>query len=152
MPSALKKRCGFRGCPNTTRKRYCEEHAALATRFYDRRRGSTKERGYDSAWERVAEQRRELDCYLCQACLAEGLVTASSIVDHIIPIHVRPDWRLEIGNTQVICHPCHTRKTSEDTRRYGGRSRVNLTRDQQENRQAAMRLTSAPRDDERHDC
>jgi 5-methylcytosine-specific restriction enzyme A len=152
VPDLLKKRCGFRGCSNTTRKRYCDEHAALATRMYDRNRGSTTERGYDSAWERVAEHRRHLDCGLCQACLAEGLVTASPIVDHIIPLHVRPDWRLEIGNTQVLCHPCHTRKTSEDTKRYGGRTRTNLTREQMENRRAAMQLTSAPRDHEPHDC
>jgi 5-methylcytosine-specific restriction enzyme A len=152
VPSALTKRCGFRGCPRTTRQRYCDEHAPLARRFYDRQRGSSVDRGYDSDWERVAEQRRHLDCYLCQACLAEGLVTASSIVDHIIPIHVRPDWRLEIGNTQVICHPCHTRKTSDDTKRYGGRTRTNLTREQMENRCAALRLTCAPRDDERDDC
>jgi 5-methylcytosine-specific restriction enzyme A len=152
MPDLLKKRCGFRGCPRTTRQRYCEEHAPLARRFYDRQRGSSVDRGYDSAWERIAEQRRHLDCYLCQACIAEGLVTASSIVDHIIPLHVRPDWRLEINNTQVLCHPCHTRKSSDDVRRYGGRTRTNLTREQLENRQAAMRLTSAPRDHEPHDC
>ena len=103
MPGLLKKRCGYRGCPRTTLGRYCEEHLPLARRFYDERRGSTKERGYDSDWERVAEHRRQLDCGLCRACLAEGLVIASPIVDHIVPIHVRPDWRLEIGNTQVLC-------------------------------------------------
>ena len=140
MPDLLKKRCGFRGC-RTPPKRYCDEHAALATRMYDQRRGTTAERGYDSDWERVAEHRRQLDCGLCQACLAEGLVTASVIVDHIIPLRVRPDWRLKIGNTQVLCHPCHTRKTSKDTKRDGGRTRTNLTTEQWENRRAAMRLT-----------
>ena len=151
MPDLLKKRCGYRGCPNTTRKRYCDQHAALATRMYDRNRGSTTERGYDSDWERVAEHRRQLDCGLCQACLTEGLVTASSIVDHIIPLHVRADWRLEIGNTQVLCFDCHTVKTSEDMQRYGGRTRTNLSREQLENRLAAQRMTSAPRDNETHD-
>src|SRR5688572_9230932 len=114
MPLAIPKRCGFRGCPKTTRQRYCDEHLPLARQFYDRRRGSSTERGYDSDWERVAEQRRQLDAYVCQRCLLEGLVRASSIVDHIIPIHVRPDWRLELGNTQVLCFDCHTVKTSED--------------------------------------
>jgi len=152
VPDLLKKRCGFRGCPKTTRQRYCDEHAALAARMYDRNRGSTSQRGYDSTWERVAERRRHLDCGLCQTCLNEGLVTASQIVDHIIPLHVRPDWRLEINNTQVLCHPCHTRKTSDDVRRYGGRTRTNLSSAQLENRRAAMRLTSAPREHEPHDC
>ena len=67
MPLAIPKRCGFRGCPKTTRGRYCDEHLPLARQFYDRRRGTTKERGYDSDWERVAEQRRQLDCCLCHA-------------------------------------------------------------------------------------
>jgi 5-methylcytosine-specific restriction protein A len=123
----------------------------LARRFYDQRRGSTKERGYDSDWERVAEHRRVLDCGLCQACLAEGLLTASPIVDHIIPMHIRPDWRLEIGNTQVLCHPCHTRKTSEDTRRYGGRAR-RPTPEQMKNRSEALAIVRPPRAEEHGDC
>ena len=151
MPLAIPKRCGFRGCPKTTRGRYCDEHLPLARQFYDRRRGSSTERGYDSDWEHVAEQRRMLDCGLCQRCLLEGLVRASQIVDHIIPIHVRPDWRLEIGNTQVLCFDCHTVKTSEDTQRYGGRTRTNLTPEQMRNRSKAQQLVRAPRDEEVRD-
>jgi len=147
VPSALKKRCGFRGCPSTTRGRYCDEHAPLTRQFYDRRRGSTNERGYDADWKRVAEQRRNLDCGLCQMCLAEGLVRASPLVDHIIPIHVRPDWRLEIGNTQVLCFDCHTIKTSDDMQRYGGRANKNLRPEQIKNRAIAMVLTQTPRHD-----
>jgi 5-methylcytosine-specific restriction enzyme A len=66
MSLALKKRCGFRGCPRTTRRRYCDEHLPLARQYYDRKRGTTKERGYDADWKRIAELRRELDAYLCR--------------------------------------------------------------------------------------
>jgi len=152
MPDLLKKRCGFRGCPNTTRARYCDEHVPLARKFYDRQRGTTAERGYDSDWERVAEHRRQLDCGLCQACLEDGLVTASPIVDHIIPLHVRPDWRLEIGNTQVLCHPCHTHKSSDDLRRYGGRARKQLTPEQTGNRSEALLMHRPPREGEAGNC
>ena len=93
MPNPLKKRCALRGCPNTTRHRFCEDHAPQARQFYDRRRGSTTERGYDGPWKRLAERRRQLDCSLCQSCLKEGLLRTSPLVDHIIPIHIRPDWR-----------------------------------------------------------
>jgi 5-methylcytosine-specific restriction enzyme A len=147
LPLAIPKRCGFRGCPNTTRERYCDEHLPLARQYYDRRRGTTKERGYDADWKRIAEQRRQLDAYLCQMCKEEGLLRASPLVDHIIPIHVRPDWRLEIGNTQVLCSNCHTRKTSVDMRRYGGPARRQLTPEQIKNRHEAMMLTETPRQD-----
>lgn len=120
MPNLPKKRCRYAGCLNTTRNRFCDEHAALAMKLIDNRRGSARERGYDSDWEKVAELRRSIDCCLCQPCLKNhNLLTASRTVDHIIPIHVRPDLRLDIDNTQVICSPCHTRKTLDDQRRYG---------------------------------
>jgi len=140
MPNRLLKRCAFRGCPNTTRQRYCDEHLPLARKVWDRKRGSTTERGYDGAWKQVAEERRRLDCGLCQLCLPQGIVRASQLVDHILPIHIRPDWRLEIGNTQVLCPDCHTVKTSDDMQRYGGRVKKNLTSEQTLNRYAAQQL------------
>lgn len=147
MPSALPKRCGYPRCPRLTHGRYCDDHLPLAHRYWDERRGSTTERGYDGAWERIAEQRRQLDCFICQMCLLENLVRAAKLVDHIVPIHVRPDWRLEIGNTQVLCYDCHTRKTSDDMQRYGGRANKNLTTEQINNRVEAQALTQTPRHD-----
>src|SRR4051794_35166678 len=94
------------------------------------RRGTPAERGYDHDWMRVARERRELDSWLCQPCLAEGRITSSNEVDHIIPIHVRPEWRLEIGNTQVICRSCHRRKTLNDAARYGSSESRVLAQDQ----------------------
>ena len=148
MPLAMKKRCGVRGCPNTTRNRFCEEHAPIAAKIYDRKRGSTTERGYDGAWKKLSQQRRDLDAYLCQDCLKRGVLTPSPLVDHIIPIHVRTDWRLEIGNTQVLCTNCHRIKTSEDMQRYGGRAKRELTPEQMKNRSDALRITRPPRDHE----
>ena len=55
----------------------------------------------------------------------------SSIVDHIIPIDVRPDWRLEIDNTQVLCNRCHAIKTATTYDRYGA---YEVTREQIANR------------------
>lgn len=112
----------------------------------DRGRGTAKDRGYDSQWERVALERRQLDMYLCQTCLKDDCVTSSNIVDHIVPIHVRPDWRVEIGNTQVLCNGCHSRKTSDDLRLYGGRTQRQFTREQFENRNVVLRMTTPPRD------
>ena len=67
-------------------------------------RGTPAQRGYDRDWKRVARERREADSWLCQPCLSDGRITASNEVDHIIPIHVRPDWHWSLG----------TRKSSVD--------------------------------------
>ena len=152
MPDRMMKRCGCRGCPNTTRDRYCAEHAPWAAKYYDQRRGSTTERGYDGDWKRLAEQRRQIDAELCQSCLALGRLSPSPLVDHIVPIHIRPDWRLELGNTQVLCRDCHTRKTSEDMRRYGGRTGRAPSLAQSEHIRAAQALPRPRRDDEVDSC
>jgi 5-methylcytosine-specific restriction enzyme A len=148
MPKRMKVRCAVRGCPRTTYERFCEEHAGLAGRLYDRRRAKPVERGYDAAWRRLAKIRRYWDGGGCQRCRAAGRLTLSVLVDHIMPIHVRPDWRLEFGNTQVLCVPCHGRKTGEDLRCYGGRVQKNLTAAQQANRAQAQSLEHPPRSDE----
>jgi 5-methylcytosine-specific restriction protein A len=99
---------------------------------------------YDAAWKRVAKARRRADG-ICQACLAEGRITAASDVDHVIPVHVRPDWRLEFDNTQAICRPHHRRKTQEDARRYGSSTAQRLTPSQHAARLAAQALARPPR-------
>ena len=108
-------------------------------------RASRHERGYDNDWYRVAEARREADCGLCQPCLKIDRVTASNEVDHIVPLHVRPEWRLEFDNTQVICRPCHRRKTQQDSQRYGSSTSRVIAQDQRSAREEALRMVLPPR-------
>ncbi len=144
MPQRLKTLCRHPGCRCPTRGRYCDQHAATAWRNADRGRGTANERGYDGAWSKVAALRRRLDFGLCQDCLRLDILTLSKIVDHIVPIYVRPDWRLDIGNTQVLCGDCHRRKTSVDLRKYGHRVGP-LIPEQIANREQANRLEEPPR-------
>ena len=111
----------------------------------DVRRGTSRQRGYDAAWDRVAKARRQADSWLCQPCLGAGRVTASNEVDHIVPLHVRTDWRLEFDNTQVICRSCHQRKTKEDNERYGSSEAHTLSAEQQQARREAQALEQPPR-------
>ncbi len=145
MPHRLKTLCRYPGCGRPTRNRYCDRHAATAWRTADAHRGTPFERGYDAAWRKVAAVRRRLDFGLCQDCRQHEQLTLSKIVDHILPIYVRPDWRLALSNTQVLCDPCHKRKTSDDIRRYGHREGP-LTPQQIANRDKANQLEQPSRD------
>ncbi len=125
MPQAMKTPCRHPDCGVPCRGGYCAEHQR-DWRMSDTRRATAAQPGYDQAWKQVAQQRRELDAYLCQVCLNEHQrLMPSKIVDHIIPVHVRPDWRLQLGNTQVICHTCHQRKTALDNAKYGSATQRN---------------------------
>jgi 5-methylcytosine-specific restriction protein A len=141
----MKTPCRHPGCPNLARARFCEDHAKDNKRPAEHRRGTAAERGYDHHWIRIAEQRRELDSYLCQPCLEQGRLEEARTVDHIIPVQIRPDWRLEIGNTQVICDACHKQKTHQDNLRYGSSTATRLTTQQLESRALVQRLTDTPR-------
>lgn len=118
-------------------------------------RGNSHQRGYDHDWMAVRDMRRELDENLCQHCLAEGGLIAAMqelarsskyhTVDHIVPVHVRPDWRLDVGNTQVLCDRHNAMKTHADNAKYGSREATSLSPIQLKNRADAQLLPYAPR-------
>lgn len=51
---------------------------------YDNRRGSARERGYDARWDR-ASAAFKMRYPLCLGCQAVGRVTATFLVDHVVP-------------------------------------------------------------------
>ena len=126
-------------------KRRCDIVQRVGRNIYEVRRGSSSSQGYDADWERIAKRRRQLDHYLCQECLKRGLLTSAKDVDHIIPLHVRLDWRLEIGNTQVLCRMHHRAKTEQDNQLFGSSTATKLSVIQQTRRDAARRLQEPPR-------
>jgi 5-methylcytosine-specific restriction protein A len=145
----LKKACRFPGCPELTHKRFCPTHRPIT--WQDDRRGTSRERGYTRAWDKVAQLRRQLDAGLCQPCLRDDRLTMARTVDHIVPLHVRPDWKLVLENTQVICALCHARKTAADTSRYGSSTQTKLSAEQRANVERARALEVAPRCGEEDD-
>jgi len=139
MPLRLKRRCSAPGCIIAVRGRFCPQHARQA----EARRGTPKQRGYDRDWEQVAALRRKLDYHLCQACLKQDRLTPAKLVDHVVPIHVRPDWRLALENTQVLCSACHKHKSDDDARRYGSSTQRSLTSEQQFEREQVTQSDTA---------
>lgn len=72
------------------------------------RRGSARERGYDSAWERRRWRHLEIEPW-CRVCGLPG-----KDVDHVIP-HRGARWLFDLeGNLQTLCHRHHTRKTMHE--------------------------------------
>jgi 5-methylcytosine-specific restriction protein A len=92
-----------------SRQRYNAERAA---------RGDPTDAFYHTAqWRRVrAGVVREEPC--CRHCLARGKVTATKVVDHIVPVkHGGDMW--ERSNLQGLCNDCHEIKSASEGSRFG---------------------------------
>jgi 5-methylcytosine-specific restriction endonuclease McrA len=86
---------------------------------YEQFRGGSRARGYDSRWERVRLQHL-MDEPLCRHCGVADLVVAADMVDHIIPVAVAPERRLDDSNLQSLCNTCHAIKSQKDRKRWPG--------------------------------
>jgi len=91
------------GKPKVFRPGGSKSRTELA-KVYDERRGSARKRGYDARWDTAALTfKREHP--LCLGCQAVGRVTATYLVDHVVP-H-RGDQKLfwDETNWQPACEP-----------------------------------------------
>ncbi len=116
MPMRPPKPCAHAGCRSLTVGPRCERHTALdattAYRYDRKRRGTARERGYDTSWDRVRAAFL-LGKPLCVGCKAEGRVVVAQDLDHIIPFAgINDPLRLDVSNLQGLCRVCHNRKTA----------------------------------------
>lgn len=102
------KPCATPGCPELVAVGRCAKCAP----GFERSRGTTAERGYDSAHERLRAQvlREEPFCQIRTHC--QGAVATE--MDHVIPIRLAPELRLERSNVQSACKPCNAAKARLD--------------------------------------
>lgn len=98
-------------CQNKQRERH---------RLYDKhiRDKDTASFYSSSAWQKIREQALIRDKGLCQHCLKKQRITHADMVDHIIPIKVMWEYRLDLDNLQSLCNQCHVYKTLEDKKIY----------------------------------
>jgi 5-methylcytosine-specific restriction protein A len=112
MPTRAAKPCTYPGCKALVRGvARCQEHKRADWRQDRAERGSSRERGYDTQWDKV--RRAHLAAHpLCVQCKAEGRVNASNVeVDHIVPFRGLADpLRLDPANLQTLCVLHHERK------------------------------------------
>lgn len=115
MPARAPSACRRPGCRGLVRNGVCSVCGSLKTAInaaHDATRGSNTERGYDNRWRRVRLLHLRNNP-LCRMCLLDGVVTAATMVDHIVPIADGGE-KLDDDNLQSLCRDCHARKTADD--------------------------------------
>ncbi|GHA11352.1 hypothetical protein GCM10007989_02070 [Devosia pacifica] len=94
----------------------CRQIAKTETaRQYDEQRGNSSERGYDWQWRKLRD-RHLAGSPLCVECLASEIVEVAVDVDHITPIRLAPERRLDPTNLQSLCRRHHNEKTRAESR------------------------------------
>ncbi|MGY8604779.1 HNH endonuclease signature motif containing protein [Gluconobacter cerinus] len=88
-------------------------------RDYDAARGTARQRGYDSAWQRV----RAAHLARHPKCCVPGCQTPHDRlnVDHIVSVRECPSRRLDPTNLRTMCQSHHSSRTSRDHSWNGGR-------------------------------
>ena len=71
----------------------------------DAARGSFRQRGYHSGWDRLRPVYLRSHP-LCVPCLEGGRTTAASEIHHIVPLRQGGEL-LDPDNLLAVCHPCH---------------------------------------------
>jgi len=108
MAQKPKRKCGWQGCANTTRGRYCAEHEAKATELEHKQDIRPREywARYGTTWRRVSAAYLAANP-LCERCADEGRTTPAVHVHHKKPLEDGGDSRWE--NLQSLCHTCHNK-------------------------------------------
>lgn len=87
-------------------------HQTQIERAADRKRGSPRERGYDSRWDRA--RKAFLAAHpLCVLHALADMVVPATVVDHIVPHRGDRALFWDRKNWQPLCETCHNRKTGQ---------------------------------------
>jgi len=52
---------------------------------------------------------------LCVKCKEENIIMPATEIDHIIPLKIAPQLRLDVNNLSSLCKPHHSQKTYLET-------------------------------------
>lgn len=110
MPTSPAGPCSVPGCAGRSWQKSgrCEQHQRQARAAYDRARGSFRERGYRSDWDRLRARILRAEP-LCRQC---GI--AATDVHHDPPFVA--GTRHEDYSLVPLCHRCHSTITSRQVR------------------------------------
>ncbi|HQR22639.1 MAG TPA: HNH endonuclease signature motif containing protein [Burkholderiaceae bacterium] len=118
MPRAAPRPCTYPGCTALTDAGRCERHRAQIARETDERRGSARERGYTSRWDKARGTYLRANP-LCRYCLELGRVEPATVVDHVKPHRGDQTLFWNTSNWQPLCKRCHDIKTATEDGGFG---------------------------------
>ena len=107
VPSRPKRPCSSPGCPKLTDGQYCEDHAAVARRQYNKyQRAPDINKKYGRAWKRIRD-RHITQHPLCEQCEKDGRIVPAAEVHHKVPISKGGTHARE--NLMSLCRSCHNK-------------------------------------------
>ncbi len=111
VPIKPKRPCSYPGCPKLTDGRFCEEHAKLEAKRYEKYdRDPAVRRRYGRAWTRIRNRYAAAHPF-CEECYKRGVLTPMEEVHHILPLS-RGGTHAD-DNLMSLCKSCHSRITAE---------------------------------------
>lgn len=111
MPYSPKKPCRYPGCVKLTHQTYCEQHAKLVTKNYDKyQRPIRTKKSYGRTWQRARNHYIRLHPF-CEMCLRSGRYSQATEVHHVLPISQGGTNAQD--NLMALYKPCHSRITAE---------------------------------------
>jgi 5-methylcytosine-specific restriction protein A len=115
MPDRSAHPCRYQRCPHITTHKsgLCEMHRRAQYAQNDAHRGTSAERGYDSAWRRLRAQHLRANPW-CVMCAQIGKAERATDVDHIVPHSGDDGLRLDRANLQSLCAWHHKSKTMKE--------------------------------------
>lgn len=108
--------CSQPGCPaRAVKGGRCATHQRQREQAYQRQRGTVTEQGYGAAWRKIRDQVLRDEPY-CRECLAMGMLTRATDVDHIVAR--AKGGTDDITNLCPLCHKHHSSKTAREDGRW----------------------------------
>ncbi len=99
--------CRVGGCSGfAQRNGYCEKHY----RPRDKHGPTSRDRGYDYAWQRHIRPRKLRESPLCERCRAQGRAVRADLVHH----RDRDPMNNAESNLESLCRGCHAREHAND--------------------------------------
>ena len=117
MGRRLAKSCGYSGCKEITRERYCHRHKpqeqAVKADYEQRyvKRGSRDPRYQSPRWRKARKDYKGKH-QLCEDCLDDDRIVSMRIVDHIVEVKDGGDF-WDPRNFRSLCAEHHNRKTGK---------------------------------------